>query len=591
MGRGDTATADAYLSPLIQAYVATARQGLGHAVQLRFTPSHGGLADAERFSGKDAILSGPAGGVVAYAEVCRLAGFDKAIGFDMGGTSTDVSRVDHGFDRIYEKVVAGVRLKSPLIHIETVAAGGGSILQFENGRFTVGPESAGANPGPACYGRGGPAAVTDANLVLGRIQPAYFPSCFGSNADQPLDGNAARQRMQDVADVVLAATGQCLSAEEVASGFVRIANANMVRPIKEISVAKGYNAQEYVLACFGGAGPQHACAIASALGMRHILLHPYAGVLSAYGMGLADLTHAAVESVLEPLTPDSLARLESHFKAMEESNEAVITRDGLPSARIKHTRTADVRYAGTDTCLSVEADENLRVHFESLHQQRYGFIEPDHAIEVVNVRVLSQGTSGETAALRRDLAALREEATEAEARKLTPTDAVDMVSIHFDRLDVDGVRRLTPTPTPVFFRNRLCPHDTFDGPAMVVEDASTVVVDPGWSARVDALGNLVLTAAVHEAEHEQVGTDCDPVMLEVFNNLFMSVADQMGKALENTSHSTNIKERLDFSCALFGADGGLVANAHHIPVHLGAMAESVRAVLQDCGTRMRPGDV
>jgi 5-oxoprolinase (ATP-hydrolysing) len=583
VGRGDTATVDAYLTPILREYVGRLRRALGPQVPLRFMQSNGGLADAERFSGKDAILSGPAGGVVAYAHVCGLAGFDKAIGFDMGGTSTDVSRFDGRYERVFEKVVAGVRLKAPMMYIETVAAGGGSILQFDGRRMTVGPESAGADPGPACYRRGGPATVTDANLVLGRIQPTYFPSCFGPQADAVLDPEAAHERIAALAEDIARATGTPHSAEEAAAGFIRIANENMAKPIKEISVARGYNVQEYALACFGGAGAQHACAIASALGMETIVLHPYAGVLSAYGMGLADMIHAGVEAVLCPLEDPALNTLTPHFDTLEEAGRAAAHAEGFPEDRVECVRSLDLRYQGVDAHLNMILKEGTdpREAFEARHVALYGYAKTGHPIEVVNVRVETIGRTeksgeAETACVQDDL---------------SEDQAIETVTVHFDVLRPDGTRVLEAVATPVYRREDLTPGCRLTGPALVVEDVSTVVIDPGWDAEVNGRGHLVLHAEAQSANHERVGTACDPVMLEVFNNLFMSVADQMGKTLERVSHSVNIKERLDFSCAVFTADGDLVANAPHIPVHLGAMGESVRAVLAERGDTMRPGDV
>jgi len=548
---------------------------------LRFMQSNGGLADADRFSGKDAILSGPAGGVVAYAHVCRLAGFEKAIGFDMGGTSTDVSRYDGRYERIFEKVVAGVRIKAPMMYIETVAAGGGSILASDGHRFTVGPESAGANPGPACYRRGGPAAVTDANLVLGRIQPQYFPACFGPKADEPLDAEASRERLSAIA-ARAASTRRNLSAEEAAAGFIRIANENMAKPIKEISVARGYDVQEYALACFGGAGAQHACAIADALGIRTILLHPHAGVLSAYGMGLADMIHADVEAVLCPLKADTLDELGSGFARLEAEGRRTIEAEGFDATHTTVERSVDLRYVGVDTSLNVVIRDpaTLRKDFEAQHLTLYGFVKEGHPIEILNIRVETVGHTDKP----------DEPESPCEPRAVPDELRIDTVTVHFDVLRDDGTRSLQPTATPVYERTRLEPGMRLTGPALIVEAVSTVVVDPGWIAEVNSRGHLILMAGKRTGQ-ERVATECDPVLLEVFNNLFMSIADQMGTTLERVSHSVNIKERLDFSCAIFTAAGELVANAPHIPVHLGAMGESVKAIVEANPDGMRPGDV
>ncbi len=580
VGRGDTTTADAYLTPILRHYIRGLRQALGEDTPLRFMQSSGGLTDADRFTGKDAVLSGPAGGVVAYAYVCQQAGFEKAIGFDMGGTSTDVSRFDGDYERSYETQVAGIRLKAPMLHIETVAAGGGSILSYDGHRFTVGPESAGANPGPACYGRGGPATVTDANLILGRIQPDHFPACFGPQADQPLDVNAARQRLGEIARQA----GR--SVEETAAGFIRIANENMVKPIKEISVGRGYDVQEYALACFGGAAAQHACAIADALGMRHIMLHPYAGVLSAYGMGLADMLHTHTVSVLEPLAQSHLDALEPQLSECVSEGEKALADEGFSSKQITHHYFLDLRYVGVEAALSVPLllPANLgtvQQDFVRLHQQRYGFIKPEHPVEIVNLRVESVGMTEKADIPEQPVA----------PHMLDAKNAVEIKPIYFDLLQENGTRVLTALDTPVFRRADLQPGAMIAGPALIIESVSTIVVDPGWIARLDARTYLILEAPVKKTPYERVATDCDPVQLEIFNNLFMSVATQMGKTLERVSHSANIKERLDFSCALFTGDGALIANAPHIPVHLGAMGESVRALLKDCRERMQPGDV
>ena len=586
VGRGDTTLADAYLTPIIRDYVARAQTALGESAPLHFMQSDGGLADACRFSGKDAILSGPAGGVVAYGAVCRQAGFPKAIGFDMGGTSTDVSRVDGRSEFIYEKTVAGVRIKAPMLWIETVAAGGGSLLAFDGHRCTVGPESAGAHPGPACYGQGGPATVTDANLVLGRIQPAWFPACFGPSADQPLDANAAHARLQAITDAMNTATEAQRTVHEVAAGFVRIANENMVKPIKVISMARGYDVQEYALCCFGGAGAQHACAVASALGMGHIVLHPWAGVLSAYGMGLADLSHTESEAVLAPLQEMTAEALNERFVGLENQSAQILVAEGIRPEDITVERSVELRYAGVDASLEVTGAEpgTLESAFVDRHQQHYGFTNAGHPIEVVNLRLRSVGRFPNRSPL--DDSAAPAIGTIAAPDQLI----IDRVPIYFDQVDHEGRRQAISCDTPVYRRNTFQPGHTLVGPAFIVEDASTVVVDPGWSAEVDGFGNLLLTAA-SDAPTERVSTEADPIQLEVFNNRFMSVAEQMGQCLERVSHSANIKERLDFSCAVFGPDGALVANAPHIPVHLGAMGESVKAILRERADSLKPGEV
>ncbi|MBI2424314.1 MAG: hydantoinase B/oxoprolinase family protein [Candidatus Hydrogenedentes bacterium] len=582
VGRGDTVCADASLTPLLRAYVDRARAAVGPGTPLHFMQSSGGLARAERFSGKDAILSGPAGGVVACEAVCRAAGYPRAIGFDMGGTSTDVSRVDGASEMLYEKVVAGVRIKAPMTWIETVAAGGGSIMAVVDGRLVAGPESAGAFPGPACYGRGGPATVTDANLVLGRIQPRHFPRCFGSTADAPLDRAAAHARFSELAEALSECDGRTWSVAEAAAGAVRIANLNMAKPIKEISVARGYDVQDYVLACFGGAGGQHACAVARELGMRTILIHPLAGVLSAWGMGLAPLRHSGVATLLLPLSVDTLVEVARVCARLCSGNLSALQEDGVDTARAVHEATLELRYTGVESTLSVpitvEALEEvalLRERFEALHQQRFGFVERGHAIEVATARVVTLVASAQAACVA------TAEVTEA---------AMELAEVHFEGPRLAGVRQHTLQTVPVHARGSIAAGQALAGPALIIEPNSTIVVEPGWRAMADEQGNLILTD-IQGAEREDGSTACDPVRLEIFNNLFMSVAEQMGQALERASHSANIKERLDFSCALFSPGGGLIANAPHIPVHLGAMGESVKAVLARHAGTMRPGDV
>jgi 5-oxoprolinase (ATP-hydrolysing) len=583
VARGDTTAVDAYLTPVLREYVAGMRAALGPAVDLKFMQSHGGLADADRFTGKDAVFSGPAGGVVACAHVARLAGLPRVIGFDMGGTSTDVSRYDGAYERAFETVIAGVRLQTPMMNIVSVAAGGGSILRFQDGRLHVGPDSAGSDPGPACYRRGGPAAVTDANAVLGRIQPRYFPACFGPGADQPLDVAASQSVLADLARQVHAATGREMTAQELAAGFIRIADENMVSAIRQVSVARGYDVREYALLCFGGAGPQHACSIARALGIPTVLLHPLGGVLSAYGLGLADVIQADVEAVLERCDGRLLRRLEPRFKALERAAAGAVQAQGIPPDRVTHRRSLDLRYEGVEAYLNVPLlpGGDPWATFEQMHRQLFGFTKPGHPVEAVNLRV---ETLGETIKPE-------EPAFPLEPHEVTPSAAIDTVPVHYEVSLADGTEALKATATPVYRRADLRPGGVLQGPALIVEDVSTVVVDPGWQARVNERGHLLLEEQVPARHRLSVGTERDPVLLEVFNNLFMSIAEQMGITLRKVSHSTNIKERLDFSCAIFDADGELVANAPHIPVHLGAMGESVKALIESCGGAMQPGDV
>ncbi|MHC4117084.1 MAG: D-glutamate cyclase family protein [Planctomycetota bacterium] len=583
VSRGYTTAVDAYLTPVLWAYVSQVRSQVGHGVDLKFMQSHGGLTDAETFMGKDAIFSGPAGGVVACAYVASQAKLKKVIGFDMGGTSTDVSRFDGQFERIYETVIAGARIQAPMLNIVTVAAGGGSILKFQDGRFCVGPDSAGADPGPVCYRRNGPLAVTDANVVVGRIQSKFFPKCFGPNADQSLDINGSRQAFSALSERIRSVTGKEMSIEEIAAGFLRIANENMVRAIREVSVMRGYDVREYALVCFGGAGAQHACAIAGALGVRTILLHPLGGVLSAYGMGLADVIFTQVEAVLEPYQESLLERLESRFLALESNAKDHVSAQGIGTNRIQHIRTLDLRYKGVETSLNVILSEQSdpREMFETLHQRLFGYIKTGHSIEVVNLRV---ETCGQTPKPDQQI-------KDNEVCCVKDPQIIDSVTVFFDQINKGGLSVLEPQKTPVYRRSDLEKVAQIDGPALIIEDVSTVVVDLGWSARVNEHNCLLLEAVEVDRQHGTIDTDCDPVLLEVFNNLFMSIAEQMGITLRKVSHSTNIKERLDFSCAIFDGHGQLVANAPHIPVHLGAMGESVAALIDECKTTMRPGDV
>ncbi len=574
VGRGDTTLADASLTPVIRDYVARVRAALGPDTPLWFAQSSGGLAPAERFSGKDAVLSGPAGGVVACAAIARRSGLDRVIGFDMGGTSTDVSRWGGAYERVYEKRVAGVRIKAPMLRIETVAAGGGSVLEFDGQRYTVGPRSAGANPGPACYRQGGPATVTDANLVLGRIQPRWFPTCFGSEGDRAIDEAASRCRLE-------ALTTDGMTVQDLAAGCLRIANEHVVAAIREISVARGHDPQDHALICFGGAGAQHACALASELGIRTVLVPPMAGVLSAWGIGLAEAEHCGVQPLLASWDDaPTLGSCEAHFDRLEREGRQALLREGFSADAIHGERRAELRYRGVDACMDIEWGADLRQRFETAHHQRYGFRQPGHGVEVVNLRVVTRGVGapddGEPAP---EQGSVRE-----------PAAPAARVQVHFERKDSEGRRSLEPLLTPVYERRALGVGERLEGPALIVEEVATTVLDPGWTARVDGWGQLLLHAVSSTTTTERVDAVCDPVMLEVFGRLFSSIADQMGSTLELAAHSVNIKERLDFSCALFDGDGLLVANAHHIPVHLGAMGASVRTLLRDVGDRMRPGE-
>ncbi|MAO54651.1 MAG: 5-oxoprolinase [Rhodospirillaceae bacterium] len=572
VSRGDTTVVDAYLSPILRRYVDRVAADLGET-RLQFMQSNGGLTDARLFQGKDSILSGPAGGVVGMVETARMAGFDKIIGFDMGGTSTDVSHYDGEYERTFETQVAGVRMRAPMMNIHTVAAGGGSILHFDGARYRVGPDSAGADPGPACYRRGGPLTVTDCNVMLGKVQPKYFPNLFGPRADQPLDAIAVRRGFEDMARTIHEQTGDDRTPEEVAEGFLQIAVENMANAIKKISVQRGHDVTGYVLNCFGGAAGQHACLVADALGMNTAFLHPFAGVLSAYGMGLADVRAIREKAVEAPLAAGLTAPLMEMIEDLEKDARAEIEAQGIPSDLIEVQRRAHLRYKGTDTALIVAFGDRGKMteEFEALHRQRYGFTAPGrgHVIEAISVEVVGRAGLAEDPDIEDipGVAALR------------PMDTVRMVS--------GG----EPYETPVYKTEALLPGDRLVGPAILVENTSTIIVEAGWAAEMTRKGHLILTRAEARPETHAIGTQADPVMLEIFNNLFMSIAEQMGTTLANTSYSVNIKERLDFSCAVFDRHGELIANAPHIPVHLGSMGESIRAVMDGNKGKMQPGNV
>ena len=569
--RGDTTVVDAYLSPILRRYVEQVAGELG-GVKLYFMQSHGGLAEANRFQGKDAILSGPAGGIVGAARTAAMAGIERIIGFDMGGTSTDVALYDGAFERAFETAVAGVRMRAPMMAINTVAAGGGSVLHFEAGRYRVGPDSAGANPGPACYRRGGPLAVTDANLCVGKIQPAHFPAIFGPGGDERLDGAVVAAKFAELAERIAVETGVRRDPRDVAEGYLRIAVANMANAIKQVSVQKGHDATKFALQCFGGAGGQHACLVADELGMETVFIHPYAGVLSAYGMGLADQTVMREQAVEVTLGAGVMAELAALLARMAGEAAAELAVQGGDPARAVVTQKLHVRYAGTEAALIVDFGDVgvVEAAFTAAHRARFGFATPGRALVVEAVAV--EATSpGEVVA----------EAGIAATTGLPV--AVDTVSMWSG-----GAAHATP----VYERTALRAGDRVAGPALVREANATTVVEPGWEAEVTALDHMILKRIVARKFVAASGTErADPVLLELFNNLFMNVAEQTGAVLQNTSMSVNIKERLDFSCAIFDATGGLVANAPHVPVHLGAMGESVRTVLKWRGTTLRPGDV
>jgi 5-oxoprolinase (ATP-hydrolysing) len=568
--RGDTTVVDAYLSPVLRRYVNQVADQL-HGVRLMFMQSNGGLAEAGHFRGKDAILSGPAGGIVGMARMSALAGFDHVIGFDMGGTSTDVSHYADEYERVFMNQVAGVRLRAPMLDIHTVAAGGGSILHFDGNRYRVGPDSAGAAPGPACYRGGGPLTVTDANAILGRIQAAHFPAVFGPGGDQPLDIEIVRRGFTDLADDIRARTGDDRSPEQVAEGFLQIAVANMANAVKKISIQKGRDVSRYVLTTFGGAGGQHACAVADALGIRTVLVPPMAGVLSAFGIGLADTTVMREQAVEIRLETAGLQKLGAVADTLEQTARAELRDEGIPSESIRVVRRVHLRYQGTDTTVGVELAglDAMTAAFEADHRAMYSFL-MDRPLIAEAISVEAIGLTEQP-----DLSHLG-----------NPVEGNNTRSPEAVRVYSNGSWR----DAPLRHREWMRPTDTVIGPAIVVEANATTVVDDGWQATMTRLGHLLVERVVAPTQSE-AGTDVDPVLLEIFNNLFMSIAEQMGFRLEATAQSVNIRERLDFSCALFDPDGNLVANAPHIPVHLGSMGSTVKEVIRRRCADMKPGDV
>jgi 5-oxoprolinase (ATP-hydrolysing) len=588
VGRGDTTVVDAYLSPILRRYVTQVADDIdarhSHA-RLMFMMSSGGLTAADLFQGKDAILSGPAGGVVSMAQTAREAGFGRVIGFDMGGTSTDVSHFDGEYERAFETEVAGVRMRAPMMRIHTVAAGGGSILHFDGARFRVGPDSAGANPGPACYRRGGPLAVTDANVMAGKLIPDFFPKIFGPSQDQPLDGEAVREGFAALAKTV----GGGKKPEEIADGFIKIAVENMANAIKKISVQRGYDVTRYALNCFGGAGGQHACLVADALGMTSVLIHPFSSLLSAYGMGMADISATRQASIEMPLNEDGVQKLADFCDASGPLVSSVINEVQEQGAIVSALKCRPrLRYAGTDAALEISglppwfyapeasvkwksnAVADLRSAFEKQHRALFGFVDKtkDVVLEAVSVEAIGGG------------AKFKEKKLKTTRGKL-PSPA--RRTRFFSKGEWHKAQ--------VFTRDQIKPGQVVKGPAIVIEPHQTIVVEPGWQAALTAKNHLVLTRFKKLKRASAVGTKADPVMLEVFNNLFMSIAEQMGVALQNTAYSVNIKERLDFSCAVFSGDGALVANAPHMPVHLGSMDRAVETIIRENKGTIRPGDV
>ena len=576
VSRGDTTVVDAYLSPILRRYVDQVAAELA-GVRLMFMQSNGGLTDARRFQGKDSILSGPAGGIVGAVRTSLMAGFEKIIGFDMGGTSTDVSHFAgtqlSDLERVFETQVAGVRMRAPMMSIHTVAAGGGSILHFDGARYRVGPDSAGANPGPASYRKDGPLAVTDCNVMLGKIQPQFFPSVFGRSGGERLDAEVARRKFTALAEDIRKATGNARTPEAVAEGFIDIAVGNMANAIKQISVQRGHDVTEYTLCCFGGAGGQHACLVADALGMTRVFIHPLAGVLSAYGMGLADQTAMRERAVEVKLEQKSVIELDAVLEGLAASAREELLGQGVPPARVRVVRRVHLRYDGTDSALIVNfADIPAMVaEFEAAYRMRYSFLMPKRGLIAEAVSVEAIGTSD----------------APAEARPAAGTRSGAPQVAETVQMFTGGKHHATP----VFRRESLQPGDKIKGPAIIAEANATTVVEPGWQAEVTPRDHMVLERIEARPERHAMGTKVDPVMLEIFNNLYMSIAEQMGLRLANTAYSVNIKERLDFSCAVFNQAGELIANAPHMPVHLGSMGESILTVIRENTGRMKAGNI
>ena len=569
VSRGDTTVVDAYLSPILRRYINQVADALkvknnnDFTGILKFMQSNGGLTDANLFQGKDAILSGPAGGIVGMVRTCELAHYTQLIGFDMGGTSTDVSHYNGEFERTFETEVAGVRVRAPMMLIHTVAAGGGSILQYDGARFRVGPESAGAKPGPAAYRLNGPLTVTDCNVMLGKLQPDLFPAVFGENADQTLDYQGVKQKFKQLSEEIKKNTRQTNTVEEIATGFLHIAVESMANAVKKISVQRGYDVSHYALCCFGGAGGQHACLVADALGIKKIILHPYAGVLSAYGMGLADTIANQQTSIEANLNQALLDTLQSLGENLQSKCEDELSQQGICVKNCQAIWHLHCRYEGSDSTLSCAFNlspnilKTLRIDFEKQHLQRFGFISSNKQLiaSALEVEVISLGESAQNHRIH------------------LPTQEGKAVGEYPVYMSHQWHN------CPFYSRNTLAAHQSITGPAVILEETGTNVIELGWKATISERGDLILARYQALEKRQAIGTQVDPVMLEIFNNLFMSIAEQMGFVLANTAASVNIKERLDFSCAIFSAKGDLVANAPHMPVHLGSMGESIKALI------------
>ena len=573
VGRGDTTVVDAYLSPILRRYVNQVSEELQDtkSTQLMFMQSNGGLTDANLFQGKDALLSGPAGGVVSMTQTGKQAGFNKLIGFDMGGTSTDVCHFAGEFERSFETELAGVRIRAPMMQINTVAAGGGSILSYKDGRFQVGPESAGAIPGPASYGRGGPLTVTDCNVLLGKLNPDFFPKVFGKTGDQPLNFEIVKKKFLNLSDIISKEKNEpMMDIFKMAEGFLKIAVENMANAIKKISIQKGYDVTNYMLNCFGGAGGQHACNVADSLGISNVMIHPYAGVLSAYGMGLAEIRSIREghfeKNITNILDADNLIEILSS-QAKKDLNDQDIS-----DASIILLKNAFLHYKGSHQNLEIKFDtpENMRKSFEQEHKKRFGFFVEDREIFIEMLTVEAVGKKTESYDF------------------LHPNTSTTKANpIAFKKMYVNS----SEINTPIYKRDELIIGQNILGPAIIVEATGTNIIDDGWSGTLDKHYNLILSRVEEKKLQKGIGTSVDVVMLEVFNNLFMNIAEQMGATLANTAYSVNIKERLDFSCALFNNEGFLVANAPHVPVHLGSMSEAIKTVVRLNKDNIYPDDV
>ncbi len=574
VSRGDTTVVDAYLTPIIRRYVDSIAEHLCN-VPLFFMQSHGGLAHAAHFQGKDSVFSGPAGGVVGAVKASLQAGFTKIIGFDMGGTSTDVSHYQGEYERVFATQIGGVRMRVPMMHIHTIAAGGGSILHFRQGRYQVGPDSAGADPGPAAYGRDGPLTVTDCNVLLGKLPVAYFPAIFGSDRKQALQIAVVKTKFAELTKSIATATQTNITAEEVATGFLRVAIDNMANAIKKVTVQRGFDVTEYTLCCFGGAAGQHACLVAEALGVTKVMLHPLAGVLSAYGLGLADICVIREQAIEQPYAEQLMPTLKTAFTHLTNQCQTALQQQTTDLNQIELTYSLRVRYQGSDTAIALHFFEGMDVaaEFVKHHRQRYGFVMPGRGciIDAVVVEAIAQLPDLQ-------IVTPQNNASSKVKSKPKPTAMVDMYSSgQWQKI-------------PVYLREQLIVTQIIKGPAIIIEKTTTHVIEPNWQVELMKQGHLLLTQYKQQAT-KNIALTADPVMLEIFNNLYMSIAEQMGVVLANTSYSVNIKERLDFSCAVFDKHGSLVANAPHIPVHLGSMGESVRALKDQFSDQLRPGDV